>query len=76
MTTRQKDEMVEIRTVEAQWSPLLHSETLPLHKLHPAFLAHRMADGRKDDDLRSRCGGLLSVYHREAVGPKNSNGPT
>ena len=29
------------------------SETLPLQELRPAFLARRISDDRKDDDLRS-----------------------
>ncbi len=66
-TTRQKDEMIEIRTAETEWSAILHSETLPLQELRLAFLARRISDDRKDDDLRSLCGGLRGFYHREAA---------
>ena len=67
MTTRQIDEMIEIRTAEAERLPLLHSEKLPLQKLHPAFLARRIADDRKDHDLGSLWDGRLGFYHREAT---------
>ncbi len=59
--------MIEIRTAETERSPILHSEKLPLQKLRPAFPARRIADDRKDDDLRSLYGGLLGFYHREAA---------
>ena len=66
-TTRQKDEMIEIRTAETEWSAIFHAETLSLQELRPAFLARRISDDRKDDDRRSLCGGLRGVYHREAA---------
>ena len=59
--------MIEIRTAETEWSAIFHSETLPLQELRPAFLARRISDDRKDDDLRSLCGGLRGFYHREAA---------